>query len=73
MYDVALAMQNMSLAAHSLGLGTCTVGLNVNSSKLAEILNIPQGIRAFVMTPLGYPAEEPKVTSRKELSEIILE
>src|SRR4030042_4613442 len=42
MFDVALAMQNLVLAAHSLGLGTVFVGL-VDASKAAEILQLPAG------------------------------
>lgn len=71
MFDVALAMQNLVLAAHSLGLGTVHMGLNFDSRKAAEILGIPQGFRAVEMTPLGYPDGEPKPRPRKELSELV--
>lgn len=70
MFDVALAMQNLVLAAFSLGLGTVHVGL-VDAKKAAEILQLPPGIVFVEMTPLGYPAEEPRATPRKELSEIV--
>lgn len=71
MFDVALAMQNLVLAAHSLGLGTVNVGLHFDTQKAASILGIPAGFRAVEMTPLGYPDQEPKVRPRKELSEIV--
>jgi nitroreductase len=70
MFDVALAMQNLVLAAHSLGLGTVHVGL-FDASKAAEILQLPEGIVVVEIAPLGYPDEEPKITPRRELSEFV--
>ena len=70
MYDVALAMQNLVLAAHSLGLGTVTVGA-MDARKAASILEVPEGFCVVEIIPLGYPDQEPKIRPRKELSEII--
>ena len=70
MFDVALAMQNMALAAHSLGLGTVHVGL-FDATRAADILTVPPGFCAVEMTPLGYPEMESKTTVRKEFSEIV--
>jgi len=71
MFDVALAMQNLVLAAHSLGLGTVHVGLHFDTKQAASILDVPEGFCAVEMTPLGYPDQEPKARPRKELSEIV--
>lgn len=70
MFDVALAMQNLVLAACALGLGTVHVGY-FDASKAAEILGLPEGIVCVEMTPLGYPDENPKTPPRKELSELV--
>lgn len=70
MFDVALAMQNLVLAAHSLGLGTVHVGL-FDARKAEAVLEVPEGFRVVEMTPLGYPDQEPPVRPRKELSEIV--
>ncbi len=70
MYDIALAMQNLSLAAHALGLGTVHLGL-FDAGKVAGLLDVPEGFRVVSMTPLGYPAETPKAVPRKDLSEIV--
>ena len=70
MFDVGLAMQNLILAAHSLGLGTVHVGY-FDAQKAAAILNVPPGVCVVEMTPLGYPDQEPKQRPRKELSEIV--
>ena len=71
MFDVAIAMQNLVLAAHSLGLGTVHTGLHFDSRKAATILGIPEGFRAVEMTPLGYPDQEPIAPPRKEPAEVI--
>jgi len=70
MFDVALAVQNLMLAAHSQGLATVPVGL-FDAKKAASILKVPDGLCVVEMTPLGYPDQEPKARPRKELSEIV--
>jgi nitroreductase len=70
MFDVALAMQNLVLAAHSLGLGTVYIGA-FDAIKAAKILELPEGFAVVAMTPLGYPDGEPNIRPRKELSEIV--
>ncbi|MEM2088210.1 MAG: nitroreductase family protein [Thermoproteota archaeon] len=69
--DVAIAMQNLILAAWAEGLGTCWIGA-FDEYEVKKNLGIPQDMRVVVMTPLGYPAEEKEpVTDRKPLSEIV--
>ena len=70
MFDVALAMQNLVLAAHSLGLGTVYIG-RFDAKEAARILAIPQGNCVVAMTPLGYPDEIKDPRPRKELAEIV--
>ena len=70
MFDVALAMQNLALAAHAEGLGTVMIGL-FDITKVEAILGLPAGVSVVVMTPLGYPDQEARVVPRKELSEIV--
>ncbi len=70
MFDVALAMQNLTLAAHSLGLGTVHVGA-FDAKKVADLLAVPEGFAVVEMTPLGYPDEQPEARKRKGLAEII--
>jgi len=71
MFDVGIAMENLALAAHALGLGTVHVGLIPDSKKVGEVLGLPQGVVSVEMTPLGYPAAEAKAPPRKELSDIV--
>ena len=70
MFDVALAVQNMALAAHALGLGTVIIGA-FDAQKAAKILGVPAGYSVVTMFPLGVPDEEPPARPRKELSEIV--
>ncbi len=71
--SVALAGQNLLLAAHAEGLGACW---------LCAPLFCPQVVRATLALPedwepqafisLGWPAEQPPITDRKPLSERLL-
>jgi nitroreductase len=70
MFDTGLAMQNLCLAAHALGLGTVVVG-RFDHNKVAEILGVPQNVEVVAMTPLGYPAAEGSAPKRKEISEFV--
>ncbi|MEM1537683.1 MAG: nitroreductase family protein [Candidatus Nezhaarchaeales archaeon] len=71
MFDVALALQNLTLAAHSLGLGTLHVGA-FDAKKAAEILGVPPGVSVVELMPLGYPLETPKEPpKRKELKDFV--
>jgi nitroreductase len=70
MFDVALAMQNLCLAAHALGLGTVHIGA-FDAKKAEAILGVPEGYCVVEMTPLGYPDGEARTTPRKELAEIV--
>jgi nitroreductase len=70
MFDTALAMQNMVLAATALGLGTVYVGA-FDSVAAEKVLGVPEGYKVVSMTPLGYPDEDPKPRPRKELAEIV--
>ena len=69
--DVAIAMQDLILAAWEQGLGTCWIGA-FREEEVKKALQIPDDVRVVAMTPLGYPAEEKgPVSNRKPLEEII--
>jgi nitroreductase len=70
MFDVALAMQNLTLAAHALGLGTLHIGW-FDARKAAQIVNVPPGIVVVEMMALGYPESEAKPTFRKNLADFV--
>ncbi len=70
MFDAALAVQNMVLAAHGLGLGTVIIGA-FEAVQAEKILGIPQGYQAVAMFPVGVPAQPGKAPPRKELAELV--
>ncbi|MGQ9646316.1 MAG: nitroreductase family protein, partial [Thermodesulfobacteriota bacterium] len=70
MFDTGIAMQNLCLAAHALGLGTVIVGL-FDHRKAEEILGVPQSVEVVAMTPLGYPAAQGSAPKRNEVSEFV--
>jgi nitroreductase len=71
MFDTALAVQNMVLAAHALGLGTVIMGA-FDAVQAEKVLGVPKGYRVVVMFPVGVPDHEGKAPPRKELSEIVI-
>ncbi|MGB9885443.1 MAG: nitroreductase family protein [Moorellales bacterium] len=68
--DGAIALEHLVLAAASLGLGTCWLGM-INETKVRSVLGIPPEIRVLAMTPLGYPDEDPRPRRRKSREEIV--
>jgi nitroreductase len=70
MFDIGLAMENLVLAAASLGLGTVHVGL-FEAEKVTSLLEIPENYSVVEMTPLGYPEFQPNARPRKALEEIV--
>jgi nitroreductase len=70
LFDVALALHNLSLSAYSLGLGTVHVGA-FDAVKAAEIIDVPTGIEVVELMPIGYPDESPGSPPRKEISSFV--
>jgi len=70
--DAGLAMQNMLLTAHSLGLGTCLIyqGEFVDKEKLEKYYRIPSHCTVYCAILLGYPDEEPELPARMHVDEI---
>lgn len=59
--DCALAAENMMLAAHSLEIGSCWIGLAAGLGKDMEFLKevgVPEGHKLIAPLIFGYPAEE---------------
>lgn len=69
--NVSIAVENMVLAATSLGLGTCWVRAFM-PERVSEIVSLPPECPPLILLPLGYPAEDPAPRSRKPLPEITL-
>jgi nitroreductase len=70
MFDTGIAMENLCLAAHALGLGTVIVGM-FDHKKAEQVLGVPEGVEVVAMTPLGYPSSGGGPSKRKEISESV--
>jgi nitroreductase len=70
--DCSMAAQNIMLAAHSLGLGTCVV-LSFSPPAVQEILELPEDIKPVLVVTLGYPGKQPAVPARLPLQQIAFE
>nr|WP_068130668.1 oxygen-insensitive NADPH nitroreductase [Nosocomiicoccus ampullae] len=57
--DVALAAQNLAVAAESLDLGICYLGsIRNNTKKIIEILELPEGTFPVIGMAVGYKNSE---------------
>lgn len=68
----AAATQNMTLAAHSLGLGAGWIGIWGTEAEVSiqRIFKLPETVRAVSLVPIGIPDESPE-GHRKPLEELI--
>ena len=70
--SVALACQNLLLAAHAAGLGTCWMCAPLFVAALVrQALDLPEHWQPQAILTLGYPAEE-KARARAPLSERVV-
>ena len=67
--DTTIAMQNMVIAAWTLGIGSCWIGA-CNNEKVKELLKIPDKWKVVALVTLGYPAEQPKPRKKKPFEEL---
>ncbi len=70
MFDAGLALENMVLAAESLGLGTLFIG-GMDARKLESLLGVPSGYACVILMVLGYPDEKPAARPRKGVAELV--
>ena len=69
--DCAIAIDHMTLAAVSQGLGTCWIG-HFKQADCKKILGIPEDAKIVELLTIGYPAKEPaKVKKRKSFDELV--
>ena len=66
--DGSIAVMNMLLMIHALGLGSCWVDVQYNERLVRELLKIPDNYEIITVIPVGYPAESPS-SMRKSLAD----
>ncbi|MCL6451004.1 MAG: nitroreductase family protein [Acetobacteraceae bacterium] len=63
--DMALAAQNLVIAAAGMGLGTCYIGkIGHKAAEICRLLSLPAGVLPVVGLTIGYPAESPQPRTR---------
>ena len=68
-FDCAMAAQNMMLAAHSKGIGSCWIGgllPALMDEKLLKELDPPNGYKAVAPLIFGYPKGRTEMPEKKE-------
>lgn len=64
--DCAIAIDHMTLAAVSQGLGTCWIG-HFKQADCKKILGIPADAKIVEMLTMGYPAKEPAKDKKTQI------
>ena len=71
--DASLALENMFLAAASLGIGSCWINCVIDffegtpqGKAMRKTLGIPDGYRCIGSGIFGYPAEQPQPKPRRD-------
>jgi len=67
--DVTIAMQNMVIAAWTLGVGSCWIGA-FNEKIVKELLKIPDKWKVVALVTLGYASEQPNPKKKKAFEEL---
>ncbi|MCR4425757.1 MAG: nitroreductase family protein [Firmicutes bacterium] len=70
--DCSAAVENMLLAAHAHGLGTCWVAGHDTSyaPEIGRILGVPTSHRLVALFPVGYHEDKP-IAHKRSLSDVL--
>lgn len=71
--DCGAATQNILLSAHSLGLGSCWIGIYPREHRMkaiTELFNLPSHVKPFAIVSLGYPDEEKSLPERYDRNKV---
>jgi len=68
--DATAGIENMLIAAHSMGLGACWVGA-FNEDEVSVLLGIPDKTLPVAIIPLGYPDEQPSEPPRMAMDRLV--
>ncbi len=70
---IGACIQNMLLAAHSLGLGAVWLGEILKSAEqVRTLLQLPDNLELMAVIALGYPARKDQKSRRHPLDELIV-
>ena len=68
MFDVALFLNNVTLAAYALGYGTVHVGY-FDQKRAAKLIGVPDQVQVVELLPIGRPLEPAKYVSPRRAIE----
>jgi coenzyme F420-0:L-glutamate ligase / coenzyme F420-1:gamma-L-glutamate ligase len=70
--STAMAVENLLLMAHALGLGACIMTAPLLAGEMWMALpDLPPGFIPTCLVTLGYPAEQPLPPQKKELKHVV--
>ena len=70
---IGACIQNLLLAAHSLGLGAVWIGeILKNKDRVLEVLELPARLELMAVVALGEPAHRNQQSHRRPVEELIL-
>ena len=69
--DATIFTAYLQLAATSLGLASVWIGA-FEEEAVREVLDLSKANRPIALVPIGYPAAEPRDTTRKRLDELVI-
>ena len=73
-HDVGISLQNTTVAAESLGLGTVDIGaVRAKSLEITKELNLPKYVIPICGLCVGYPDADPGVKPRLPMSAVCFE
>ncbi|WP_050514429.1 nitroreductase family protein [Streptomyces rimosus] len=67
---VAMAVQNLLLAAHASGLGGCPVS-SFSRTAVHRLLALPHHLEPVLLVPVGHPAAPVRPSARRDRDEVI--
>ncbi|HUV07421.1 MAG TPA: nitroreductase family protein [Spirochaetia bacterium] len=68
--DTSAAIENMLLAATSLGLASCWVS-GFDPERLSALFGTPAHVEPVALLPLGYPADLPPAPNKLDLADLL--
>lgn len=71
--SMGACLQNMLLAAHSLGLGAVWLGeILKNAEAVRKLLALPEELELMAVIALGYPSKGGQTSTRRSLNELLV-
>lgn len=68
--DLAMACENIIIAALNYGLGTCPIR-SFNRAAITELLELPVNIIPQLIITIGYPKDQPKAPKKIDFRQVI--